>query len=287
VTYGKAATAKRRKASRAVAVHQPQAPKEAKNVLAIIADAAANPAINPTVMRELLDMQKEIMAEQSKRDFNAAFIALQKELPTIRRDGKIEIREKVAGERTGRVQQSTPYATFNGIMQVIKPLLIKHGFALSFETEPMGDRLLVKGRLEGHGHERNTAFPLPAETSGSKNNVQGWGSSMSYGKRYCTVALLNIISEDPADRDTDGNPNKPTLKDAKGGGFVETPDRPKITEEQAIALRDLIEWCGVGTKRFVEHYGIKAVSDLPADMFTAAEKSCKDYHENQQRKARG
>jgi hypothetical protein len=213
-------------------------------------------------MRELLDMQKEIMAEQSKRDFNAAFIALQRELPTIRRDGKIEIREKVAGERVGRVQQATPYATFNAIMGAIKPLLVKHGFALSFETEPMAERLLVKGRLEGHGHERTTAFPLPAETSGSKNNVQGWGSSMSYGKRYCTIALLNIISEAQEDRDTDGNENKPTLKDAKGGGFVEVPDRPKVTEEQAIALRDLIEWCGVGTRKFVEHYGIKTVADL-------------------------
>jgi hypothetical protein len=276
---------RRKRAGTAVAIAQ--APKEAKNVLAIIADAAANPAVNPGVMRELLDMQKEIMAEQSKRDFNAAFIALQRELPTIRRDGKIEIREKVAGERVGRVQQATPYATFNAIMGAIKPLLVKHGFALSFETEPMAERLLVKGRLEGHGHERTTAFPLPAETSGSKNNVQGWGSSMSYGKRYCTIALLNIISEAQEDRDTDGNENKPTLKDAKGGGFVEVPDRPKVTEEQAIALRDLIEWCGVGTRKFVEHYGIKTVADLPADLFSAAEKDCKDYHANQQGKARG
>jgi hypothetical protein len=275
---------KPKKAGTAVATVD-QAPREAKSVLAIIADAASNPAINPDNMRALLDMQKEIMAEQSRRDFNAAFIALQAELPSIRQDGKIEIRAKDAkGERSGPVQQATPYATFNNIMKVIKPLLIKHGFALSFSTEPVGERLLVKGYLDGHGHQRTTAFPLPAETSGSKNNVQGWGSSMSYGKRYCSIALLNIVSEAPEDRDTDGHPNKPTLKPAKGGGFVDVPERATVDEEQAIKLRDLIEWCGVGNKKFCDHYGIAKVSELPADLFAAAKKDCEDFHANQQRK---
>lgn len=276
----------KKKAGTAVAVHKPQAPAQQKNVLQIIADVASRPDANPTVMRELLDMQKEIMADQAKRDFNAAFIALQRDLPSIRRDGKIEIREKVGGERVGKVQQATPYATFNNIMKTIKPLLVKHGFALSFETEPMGERLLVKGRLEGYGHERTTAFPLPAETSGSKNNVQGWGSSMSYGKRYCTIALLNIVSEAPEDRDTDGEPNRESLKAAKGGGFVDVPDRPLVSEEQVVKLIENIEWCGVPKATFCKHYGIEKVSDLPADLFDAALKDCKDFHDNRQAKAK-
>jgi hypothetical protein len=261
-------------------------PTEPKSVLAIIADAAANPAINPSIMRELLDMQKEIMAEQSRRDFNAAFIALQADLPPIRRDGKIEIRAKDAkGERTGAVQQATPYATFNNIMKAIKPLLIKHGFALSFSTEPATERILVKGLLEGHGHERTTAFPLPAETSGSKNNVQGWGSSLSYGKRYCTIALLNIISEAPEDRDTDGRVGN--FKSAKGGGLAEVPDEvATITAAQKETLLEKIHWCGVTLAKFHEHYGIEKTADLPANLFDAAVKACEDFYSNKQAKER-
>lgn len=279
----------KKKAGTAVAVHKPQAPAQQKNVLQIIADVASRPDANPTVMRELLDMQKEIMADQAKRDFNAAFIALQAELPTIRRDGRIEVREKdprTGSREHGRVQQSTPYATFNAIMTTIKPLLVRHGFALSFSTEPAGERLLVRGLLEGYGHERTTAFPLPAETSGSKNNVQGWGSSMSYGKRYCTIALLNIVSEAPEDRDTDGEPNRESLKAAKGGGFVDVPDRPLVSEEQVVKLIENIEWCGVPKATFCKHYGIEKVSDLPADLFDAALKDCKDFHDNRQAKAK-
>jgi hypothetical protein len=57
-----------------------------------------------------------------------------------------------------------------------------------------------------------------------------------------------------------------------------------VSEEQVIKLVELIEWCGVGTKKFCDHYGIAKVSHLPADLFGAASKSCEDFHANQQRK---
>lgn len=275
--------------STAVAVAKPQAVPAERSVLSIIAEAASNPAVNPENMRALLDMQKEVMAEQSRRDFNAAFIALQADIATVRvtRDGKIEVRKKDAsGERTGQLQQATPYATFNSIMKTIQPLLTKHGFALSFATEPAGERLLVRGFLDGHGHQRTTAFPLPAEVSGSKNNVQGWGSSMSYGKRYCTIALLNIVTEDPKDQDTDGHQGD--FRPAKGGGFAEAPrEAAKISATQKETLLEKIEWCGVSLQKFHEHYGITKTTDLPAEFFDAAIKQCNDYHANKQAKRNG
>lgn len=275
-----AETAQKKPKGTAVAVAQPQAPAQQKNVLAIIADAASNPACNPENMRALLDMQKEIMAEQAKRDFSSAFIALQADLShvTIRQDGKIEVRKKDAsGERTGSVQQATPYATFNNIMKTIQPFLTKHGFELSFSTEPVGERLLVRGYLEGHGHQRTTAFPLPAETSGSKNNVQGWGSSLSYGKRYCTIALLNIISGAPEDRDTDGHPNTEKLKPAKGGGFAEVEPPQKITAAQRDEIIGLMTAAKITEPQFCAKYGVKQIGFLPAELFDAAKKAIAEH----------
>lgn len=266
----------------------PQMPEGAR-FLAMIADAASRPDFNPENMRALLDMQKEIMAEQQRRDFNTAFTALQRELPTIRQDGRIVVREKTAGgQRDGRVQQSTPYATFNNIMKVVKPILARHGFSLWFATDPTSDgaRLLVKGFLDhDNGGQRSSSFPLPAETSGSKNNVQGWGSSLSYGKRYCTIALLNIVSEAPEDRDTDGNDN-PNLKRGQHGEFVEVDEVALISSAQEIELRDTIEWAGVQPYRVFDHYGIKKLAELPASMFEAAKKHLRDYKANQEAKKR-
>jgi hypothetical protein len=259
------------KPSTDVAVHKPQdaLPQQTKNVLQIIAEAASNPAVNPDNMRALLDMQKEIVAEERKQSFDAAFIALQAELPVINKDSKIEIR------KDGKLLQATPYASFENIMDAIQPLLTKHGFGLSFETASAGDRLLVRGHLIGHGHERHTEFPLPAEASGSKNNVQGWGSSLSYGKRYATIALLNIRSRALADADTDGFPGD--FKRAKGGLSEAPPKVETLTAEEARALRDLMDDCGVDVAVLCRHYGIGKVADLPRELLPAARKNCENY----------
>lgn len=242
--------AKKKAASRAVStiVHQP--PAAPRNFLQVIAEATLNPACDVGKMQALLDMQRQIEDRDAVKEFNRNFIALQEALPTIRQDGKIVIPAK-----EGRAGQATPYATFNNIMKAIKPLLVKHGFALSFSTEPAAERLLVKGTLEGHGHARSTAFPLPAETSGSKNNVQGWGSSMSYGKRYCTIALLNIVSEAREDADNDG--------------FKQVDDGP-ISEAQLKTLIKMADEAGADKAKFCGVMQVDSMADIPTSRFEEA-----------------
>jgi hypothetical protein len=276
------------KPSTAVAVHQPQqqvAVAAPRSLLEVIALAVRDPACDAAKMNAMLDVQERIEARDAKKAFNDAFILLQGELPVIRADRKIEIKAKDStGERNGRVLQSTPYATFANIMKICFPILQKHGFTLAFSTEPMPDgRLLVRGHLKGYGHEQTTAFPLPAETSGSKNNLQGWGSSQSYGKRYCTIALLNIISEAIEDADTDGHKgNFVRSKD----GFADIPEETvKITDKQLEELLNLLTWAGISDPNFCATYGLTEPGDLPANLFDAAKKRISDHHAAKARKA--
>lgn len=215
------------------------------NILSIIAHAAADPAVMPDKMRALLDMQKEIMAEEARMAFTADYIKMSGELPVIDATGRIEIREKVGGERTGRIMQATPYATYNVIWKTVKPILQEHHFALLHSNEASADgRVIVRSTLmHDKGHQRESVIPLPLETSGSKNNVQGYGSSTSYGKRYNTVQLLNLISEAPEERDTDG---------------VEVIDQKQL--EELIALADEV---GADKRRFCESMNIPSMKDLP------------------------
>jgi hypothetical protein len=215
------------------------------NILGIIADAAADESVQPEKMRALLDMQKEIMAEEARIAFTKDFIAMMEELPTINATGRIEIRERVAGQRTGPIQQSTAYATYNEIWRTIKPILLKHHFGLTHSNIESSDgRVVVKTTLiHERGHQRESIIPLPLETSGSKNNVQAYGSSTSYAKRYNTAQLLNLISDTKEDRDTDG---------------VTTIDQSQL--EELIILADDF---GVDKRRFCEHFKIPAMIDLP------------------------
>lgn len=279
----------KKEASKAVAVAAPQrTPAKAAaapmNMMAVLANAASDPKCEPAKMRELYAIHKEMAADQAKIEFVKDFMALQAENLHINAKGKIVIPPK-----DGRTGQSTPYAKFNDINNAIKPLLQKHGFTLSFETEPYpdGSRLVVKGLLAHKGgHERMTAFPLPAEVSGSKNNVQGWGSSMSYGKRYCTIALLNITSEAMEDEDKDGaqasqsnEPREGTVKTiANEKEQDRVPDQPKrLTLNQCESLTALMKNCKVSIENFCERYGIAAVIDLNPSMLQEAEKALRAH----------
>lgn len=287
----------KRPASTAVAKHEPQravAKRPAPtSLLQVILDAVADPRCDTGKMRELLAMQKEIDAEEARRAFTVDYMALQDDLPAITADRRIEIRKKdrTTGERTGAVEQSTPYSSFNAIMRVIKKPLKNHGFTLSFSTEPSpdGTRLLVTGYLDHvRGHQRKTVFPLPAETSGSKNNVQGWGSSQSYGMRYGTRALLNVITNAPEDADMDGATVQQVTTDQPRAGNVKTiaheaepdrvPDQPKrLTLAQSEALTTLIKNCQVSVEKFCEKYGVDAVIDLNPSFYAEAEKALRAH----------
>jgi hypothetical protein len=92
---------------------------------------------------------------------------------------------------------------------------------------------------------------LGLDSGGGKNNAQAWGSSISYGKRYTSFALLNLVGHD--DKDTDA------------ATTVET-----ITEEQAIKIRDWIEATNTEESAFLEYFKAKSVATFPASRFEEA-----------------
>lgn len=264
---------------------------EPTNFLAVIARAAADPRTDTAKMQALLDMQKQIEDRESTKAFTRDFIALQRVLPVINRDGKIEIREKdpkTGSRETGRIQQATPYATYPAIMKICKPLLDAHGFTLAswIEPEPGGARIMVVSQLDHvEHHSRTSRFPLPAETSGSKNNVQGWGSSQQYGMRYNAIALLNIVSEAKQDRDHDGHDGN--FKPAKGGGYAEVPEEiVLVSRDQRMKLTEALESARISEANFGTHYGIDQVSRLPAALFEAAMKAIADHVEKKKATAK-
>lgn len=78
---------------------------------------------------------------------------------------------------------------------------------------------------------------LPADTSGSKNAVQAFGSSTSYGKRYVLCALLNITTRGQDDNGQTAAPVK------------------LVTPFQAGQLKQLIAVCPPATQEwFVGKY---------------------------------
>lgn len=230
---------------------------DAASLMAVISRAASDPATDVDKLERLLGMYERITERQSKAAFAAALAELQPELPVVDERGRIEVREKDAkGQRTGAVQQSTSYALWEDINEAIKPALAKHGFAIIFRIGSTDDgRIKVTGILSHReGHQEETTMLLMHDSTGSKNAVQAMGSSVSYGKRYTALALLNITSRG---QDDDGW--------AGGSQF--------ITEAQRDALNLLCEEVNADKRAFCEYLGAAIIAEIPARDYARAEQA--------------
>lgn len=215
----------------------PAITNESATILSVISRAAADPNCDIEKMERLLQMQERVQARQAQAAFAADLAEMQDELPSI-------------GERGDAAGRYT-YALWEDINAAIKPVLKKHGFALSFRTD-FSEGIAVTGVLSHRsGHSEQTTIRLPADASGNKNAVQAVASSVSYGKRYTAGALLNLTSHGEDD-----------------DAF--TAVVPRISEEQVAQIQDMLESTGANKAAFLRAYKINAVHELSKKAFADA-----------------
>ena len=203
----------------------PVALSESATILQVIQRAAADPQCDIEKMERLMDMHERMQSRNAQTEYNASMAAMQCDIPSIAERGK--------GHGTIR------YATFEDVNDVIKPIMQKYGFAVSFKVENTANGISVTGILMHRaGHREQTTMLLPSDTSGSKNAVQAVGSAVSYGKRYVMSAMLNITT-----RGTDDD------------GYAAVPNAC-ITEQQAKAISAKLAECKPETRaKFIGLYG--------------------------------
>jgi hypothetical protein len=156
------------------------AQSSSQSLLPMIDKLLERPEFDVEKLERLLDMQERIITRSAMEAFNTGMAMMQDDMPSIAERGQAH---------------NTKYATFEDINDVAKPIMRKHGFAVSFKVNNIQGGIEVTGVLmHKGGHREETTMTLPLDTSGNKNAVQAAGSSVSYGKRYVMSALLNITT---------------------------------------------------------------------------------------------
>ncbi len=167
---------------------------------------ASDPTVPVDKLEKLIELQERIMRHNAKAEFYAAFAAMQGEIPTISERGEILVNGQLRSK----------YARNEDIQGAVRPILQKHGFALSFRNEFKDGLLTITGILSHRsGHSEQDTFAAKADSSGGKNEVQALGSTRAYGQRYTTLALLNIATTGEDD-DAHGAVKKDQPKAADG-----------------------------------------------------------------------
>lgn len=220
---------------------------DAQGILAVISRAALDPNTDIDKMERLLQMQERIMANQAEAEFNRAMSKMQNKMPVVTKRGEITVNNVVRSR----------YAKFEDINDAAKPVLQKHGFSMSFRTEVADGAVKVTGILaHAGGHREQTELALPVDMSGSKNSVQGVGSSIEYGKRYVMCAILNIVTKGA---DDDGN----------------TAGVELLSEEQIANLDALLEETGSDKEKFLTYitgglFKATSLGDIPVTLYDKA-----------------
>jgi ERF superfamily len=209
--------------------------------LEIFQALARDPTIEPSRIAQLMELQERAEKREAERQFIAALNRLQPQLPRVQKKGRIAFESKRTGD-----SQNTPYALFEDIDAAVRPLLHAEGFSISFGTSPLekGGILITATLSHAAGHSRTESMPLPFDTSGSKNNIQAVGSTLSYGKRYLVCAMLNIITEGEDD-------------DGAGIGFID--------ERQTNTIIDMFGACEMtpeSQSKFLALMKAEAVSEI-------------------------
>ena len=164
-----------------------EAPKpETDSELAVLERIAKDPTVDVGKLREIIELQKDIRKVRAKIAFDQAFAKMQPELPAIKKNGKLIVKGQLRS-RFARLGED--------ILPAIMPVLLAHGFSLRHQTEfpaELKGTIRVTGLLSHSGHTEQSVFEAPMDKSDYRTDIQSMGSTVSYGRRYTTIDLLNL-----------------------------------------------------------------------------------------------
>lgn len=224
-------------------VKLPSAPaSETVALLGLIERAAADTSVDLDRMERMYAMYERAAARSAKSAYIDALMTAKAALPRVIKAGAASYEDK----KTGEAKKAFSYAKWEEVVGQIEPVLAAHGLMLTFTTEQQtGDRVAITGVLSHRdGHSERAQMALGCDASGGKNNAQGWGSAISYGKRYTAFALLNLVGHD--DKDTDA------------------ASPPADTTKQLADLKALIADVKADQGKICAHFSVETLDDLTA-----------------------
>lgn len=142
-------------------------------------EAAFRAVVEGDMNSEKLAVMKDLLAMNAQQRFNAAFVLLQADMPIIVAKSVIPNRGK--------------YEKFEDLMEVIGPLLTKHGFTVSFSQDFKENRILEICTLShAAGHSRSNSFAVRSGGR-SDSDTQADCKAATTAKRNALCNALNIV----------------------------------------------------------------------------------------------
>ncbi len=219
----------------AVAVRQEQTPAqiETGNVLSILNRVITDPNLPMERVNQAFDFYERMEKRNAKIAFDLAMANAKAEIPTISKNRTVDF-------TTAKGRTHYTHEDLGEIARTVDPILSKYGLSYRWRTsaepnEPVRVTCIVSHR-EGHCEENS--LPAPRDDSGSKNNIQAIGSTVTYLQRYTLKAALGLaVSHD--DDGQGGEKPKKSSAAAKRDGTDKKFNEIKTDFETATSMDHL------------------------------------------------
>ncbi len=187
---------------------------------------------NVEVAERMFSLYERAEARTAERQFNAAFVALQQDLPVIVASTVIPNRGK--------------YERFEDVMKVVSPLLVKHGFSVSFSMDFKETRILETCHLRHiGGHSQSNSFAVRSGKADS--DTQADCKAATTAKRNALLNCLNIVIRQDALQNEDDDA---------------TLEGSQITSDKAQYLRERVKEVGFKEDSFFALAGCDKYEDI-------------------------
>lgn len=154
------------------------------------------------------------------------------------------------------------YADLASVMDACMGALNANGIAVYQPTVDEDGQRYVKTIL-AHvtGETLECRVPLIVQ----KNDMQGYGSAVTYARRYGLMGMAGIAPEDD-----DGNAAAKAAPKTDDRPVVEPKREPNINADQFIAMNDLIDQTGTDAAKLAQWLGAKTLEELTVTQWDRA-----------------
>jgi hypothetical protein len=177
----------------AVAVQSPHAiPAQEmhREVMNFVDRAIADPNTDVGKLRAMLDMAREVRMENAQALFAEAMFRVQSKLQPMVRSKRVDLVDK-----DGKSKGHYNFLPAEDIDEMLRPLLEENGLWEVVTTEPREGGGVLGTMEVGHvaGYSRKINLALPLDTGPGRNNLQAYGSTVTYLRRYLREMMFSIV----------------------------------------------------------------------------------------------
>lgn len=187
-------------------------------------EIAMNQNVDIDKLSKLLDLQERWEKNEAKKAYVSAMKAFKADTPEILRNRTASIESK----REGAQHYGYAYATLDNVCEKLAPALSRYGLTHRWKVQQVEGKVRVTCVIThelGHSEDEST-LEAGADQTGGKNNLQAYGSTLTYLERYTLLAACGVAVKG---QDTDANPVGP-LEGMDGflKAMAEAPDNSSL-----------------------------------------------------------